>query len=69
MIGVHVFKTAELFEHILCHADRLTLARCARVCKLWSEPALDVLWRGLIDIKKFMEVLCPRVCDALFKHH
>ena len=30
------------------------LAKCARVCKLWSDPALDMLWGR----QESMPVLC-----------
>ena len=69
MASVRVFRTAELCEHILSYADRSTLARCARVCKLWSEPALDILWRGRIPIDNFLKILHPQVRTALLKHH
>ena len=68
MASITVFQTAELIDQILSCVDEQTLARSARVCKLWSEPALDALWRGLVFANTFLKVLHPQVCAILFKH-
>lgn len=35
------------------------LARSARVCKAFAEPALDVLWRELDDLLVLLRILPP----------
>ncbi|KAI0333338.1 hypothetical protein GY45DRAFT_1432563 [Cubamyces sp. BRFM 1775] len=39
-----------------------SLARAARVCRLWSVPALDVLWRVVDDVRDLLRVL-PCICN------
>ncbi|KAI0085999.1 hypothetical protein BDY19DRAFT_908535 [Irpex rosettiformis] len=38
-----------VFSHCLYDKNLQSVARAARVCKLWSEVALDVLWRVVTD--------------------
>lgn len=57
-----VFQTQELQEHIFSHADQQSLARCARVCKNWTDTCLDNLWAEINikpDIYDFLSVLGP----------
>ncbi|KDQ55749.1 hypothetical protein JAAARDRAFT_328881 [Jaapia argillacea MUCL 33604] len=42
-----LFVTPELLEIIFRSGDKRESAICARVCKLWSGVALNVLWRDL----------------------
>ena len=63
MNGIKVFENAELFELILYRTNGRVLARCARVCKLWSETALDILWsKQQLGVATFLKILHPQVC-------
>lgn len=43
-----VLRNIDILELILSPSlDKCSLARCAHACKLWTEPALDALWRNL----------------------
>ncbi|KAI0668069.1 hypothetical protein C8Q78DRAFT_1048133 [Trametes maxima] len=46
----------ELVFSFLCAKDN---AVCARVCKGWSEVALDTLWREVDDLRRFFGLLAP----------
>lgn len=37
----------EIIHEIIRHADRNTAVTCARVCRLWSEMAIDDTWNAL----------------------
>ena len=34
----------EIMEMVIEHADRKSIVACARVCKFWSDVALDDIW-------------------------
>ncbi len=38
-------------------AQRYTLAQLARVCRPFSQPALDILWKNLDDLGHLLRVL------------
>ena len=37
-------RILEIISFVLQHASDSTRVKCARVCKLWSEVALDLIW-------------------------
>lgn len=49
----------ELLAMVFSHLDKKSLARCARVCKLWSDTALDILWHDLTDFRPLLTLLAP----------
>lgn len=49
----------ELRERLFSHADDRSLARCARVCKNWTDTCLEILWDDLSDIVPLLNVLSP----------
>lgn len=54
----------ELRKHILTNLEKTTLAKCARVCTLWSDDALDLLWEKLFSVMPLLSTVCPLVKDA-----
>ncbi|THH01643.1 hypothetical protein EW145_g6874 [Phellinidium pouzarii] len=54
-----VFYVPELLRSILSFADAHSQSRCARVCKKWSNIALDVLWRELRSPTPLISLLSP----------
>lgn len=34
-----------------------TNAICARVCRAWSDPALDALWREVKDLRNLLKLI------------
>ncbi|KAI0629444.1 hypothetical protein C8Q77DRAFT_1075964 [Trametes polyzona] len=46
-------------EGELCDTETTALARCARVCKAFQEPALRVLWEYLPSILPLLRLLAP----------
>ncbi|KAG8915897.1 hypothetical protein FRC00_008438 [Tulasnella sp. 408] len=49
----------EVLSLIFSNGSPETQAACARVCKKWSEVALDELWRELEDIYPLLRLLIP----------
>lgn len=49
----------EIIELVLAFVDRPTANLCARVCRLWKEPALNAYWKCLDDECDFAEMLLP----------
>ncbi|KAG8912501.1 hypothetical protein FRC02_005960, partial [Tulasnella sp. 418] len=52
-----VFRIYELLLEIFSYCDKKTISGCAVVCKEWSEPALDVLWKSLEHPSSLVHVL------------
>ena len=49
----------EILENIFLHLDQSSNATNARVCKLWSDAALDNIWRVITDIECITQLLQP----------
>ncbi|KAH8116161.1 hypothetical protein DFH11DRAFT_1584613 [Phellopilus nigrolimitatus] len=58
-----VFLTPELRVNIFGLADRETQSRCARVCSLWSNDALNELWKDLESPIPLLSILAPLTDD------
>lgn len=58
-----VFEVAKLRKHIFAYLEKTTLAKCARVCTLWSDDALNVIWKELDSVKPLLSTVCPLVKD------
>lgn len=54
-----VFETLELRERIFSHVGNQALARSARVCKDWTDAALDKLWANMNNIVPVFKILAP----------
>lgn len=54
-------RTPELLSLVFSHLSPSSLARCARTCKSWTDPALDALWRELGDSGHLLKLLCPNI--------
>lgn len=52
-----VLETPELLDLILSGLELRDNAQNARVCKLWSQVALDSLWKEVDDLKPLFNVL------------
>lgn len=64
--ATNVLEIGELRERIFTHMKKTTLTKCARVCILWSEDALNLLWKELDSVRPLLSVVCPLtedVCD------
>lgn len=61
---VRTLYIPELTAIVFCFLGERDLARCARVCKSWSEPALDALWRTMSSVQPLMALLSP--LDRMF---
>lgn len=46
----------EILYNIFFFCDRKTNAYTARVCKLWSEESLNVLWYTVDDLKQLLNL-------------
>ncbi|OBZ72753.1 hypothetical protein A0H81_06681 [Grifola frondosa] len=49
----------ELLFIILSHLDDRSLSKVVTVCKQWSEIALDILWRDVVDLRRLLSILAP----------
>ncbi|EMD36117.1 hypothetical protein CERSUDRAFT_156889 [Gelatoporia subvermispora B] len=49
----------ELLELVFSQLDDRSLARVACVCRLWSDIALDILWREVDDLHRLISLLAP----------
>lgn len=50
---------AEVLALVFSHLDNRSIARAARVCKQWSDVALDTLWHVVTDFKPLLSLLAP----------
>lgn len=53
----------EILLLTLSFLPRQDNARCARVCKFWTEAALDEVWREVDDILDVFRTLGPIVVE------
>jgi len=49
----------ELLDMVFQYLDPCSNAMNARVCKIWSEIALDSLWKEVDDLKRLFNLLAP----------
>ncbi|TFY78812.1 hypothetical protein EWM64_g5200 [Hericium alpestre] len=56
-----VLAIPELLDLIFGYGNKSTNARCARVCKRWTELALDNMWRHLDELYHLFSHLVPYV--------
>lgn len=54
-----VLQIPELLDMVFSFLDRPSNAINARICKKWSEIALDVLWRDVDDLGRLFGLLVP----------
>ncbi|KAF9497932.1 hypothetical protein BDN71DRAFT_1504353 [Pleurotus eryngii] len=57
--SARVLDIPELLVHIFSLSTRQANAVHARVCKEWSDAALDVLWRRVTNVAHLMRLLSP----------
>lgn len=50
---------AELLALIFSFLEDKSVARAARVCRLWSDVALDTLWHTIHDLRPLLNLLAP----------
>ncbi|KAJ6622858.1 hypothetical protein B0H10DRAFT_2011722 [Mycena sp. CBHHK59/15] len=55
----HIFFVLEILETILELADKQTQARCAQVCRRWSDVALNLLWAEISTVRDLFSILSP----------
>lgn len=49
----------EVAEYIFSLAEQSDAARSARVCKNWLEPARNIVWYSVFDLKGLFQLLAP----------
>ncbi|KAF8591499.1 hypothetical protein K439DRAFT_901007 [Ramaria rubella] len=54
-----VLQIQEILAIIFQSCPLPTNAVCARVCRAWSDPALDALWREIKDIRHLLRLMPP----------
>ncbi|KAI0350798.1 hypothetical protein OH77DRAFT_1488555 [Trametes cingulata] len=54
-----VLAIPEILELVFSFLEAKDHARCVCVCKIWSEVALDTLWRDVDDLRRLFSVLAP----------
>ena len=54
-----VLKTPELVVMIFAFASYRTLTSCARVCKFWTEFALNEIWKFMDNLEPALQLLAP----------
>ncbi len=54
-----VLVIPELLELVFSFLNAQDNARNARVCKAWTQVALDMLWRGVDDLPRLLSLLAP----------
>ena len=60
----HALRVPEILSIIFSFADLSVNAVNARVCKLWHDLALDVLWEEVDDLRRLLSLLGPRKSDV-----
>jgi hypothetical protein len=58
-LGLMNAQDLEILSIIFQSCPVSTTAICARVCRAWSEPALDASWREVKDIRHLLNLLPP----------
>ena len=56
-----VLRIPELLQMIFCTLDLPSNAVNARVCKQWSDIALDILWREIDELYILFKILAPLI--------
>jgi hypothetical protein len=54
-----------LYEQLELEGKKHTLASMARVCRVFTEQALDVLWRNLVGLKPLVSLLPITMKDGV----
>ncbi|KAG6812043.1 hypothetical protein H0H92_004627 [Tricholoma furcatifolium] len=54
-----VLAVPELVDRILQCLDNASNASNARVCKIWSEIALDIIWKEVVELHPLLSLLAP----------
>lgn len=54
-----VFGIPELLDMVFGFLDDASNASNARVCRKWSNMALDTLWRDVNDLNRLFSLLAP----------
>lgn len=62
--ALRVLGIAELVNTIFTFSSRRNNARNARVCKLWSEIALKMIWSTVVDLHALFSILAPLTVDG-----
>ena len=57
--SVRPIDVPELLAIVFSYLDDRSLARTARVCRHWSDAALDTLWYKLTDLRPLLNLLAP----------
>ena len=51
-------RISEVLQSIFAQLEQNNdLARCARVCDAWFNPAVDMLWEEIQELKPLMQIL------------
>jgi hypothetical protein len=58
-----LFSTPELIYKIFSHLSNSSNSASAQVCKAWSEIALDILWKDVVDLRHLFSQLPSLVED------
>lgn len=59
--NLRVSQIYELRERIFVNLEQTALAQCARVCTLWSDDALNLLWNKLGSVAPLLSVIRPLI--------
>lgn len=59
----------ELLTLIFSFLDDKSVSRAARVCKQWSDVALDALWHIVQDIRNLLGLLAPLLSFESRQYH
>lgn len=59
IMSLYVLEIGELRERIFVNLEKTTLAKCARVCSLWSDDALNLLWNKLNSVIPLLSTIGP----------
>ncbi|KAJ8519573.1 hypothetical protein ONZ45_g3473 [Pleurotus djamor] len=63
MLRHRALSLSEILRSIFEHLDNNLLSVCARVCKAWTDEALDCLWYKLRSLHVLLRLLAPVVWD------
>jgi hypothetical protein len=56
LLSIIFYYVSELDLRTLAPTSKTTVARCARTCKAWKEPALRVIWESLDSLLPLMKL-------------
>lgn len=54
-----ILEIDELRGRIFANLEKTTLAKCARVCTLWSDDALNLIWKKLDSVVPLISTIFP----------